>query len=327
MPKILVFVLTLAFVIEVNANQCAKVDCDCLALPGGPWQTACIEQQRLVEQGCKDNAGRAKMYCGIHGPAAFPTAISLNSINIEAGLEALDVAELNKQIKTQQWSLLESFESVKKSESAQRYGDAIQLLSLYERDIDRLYQLQKRKLVILNASGQTQKAAAQAKEQVTGLLDYAQSMKTYSKTLWSKRLSAAAEDRMASKAFRVMAMKLARMTASIYEQAGDQLGLTEQDEAAARAWQNAATMAQDLLAMEATTENKSRHIEFYQAQASARFHRATYYWLRSGEHPQQVEKSLRLAGTYADSPARVPSEALAHEADVHDISAMIGPGN
>ena len=51
----------------------------------------------------------------------------------------------------------------------------------------------------------------------------------------------------------------------------------------AKAWQAAAEIAQSLEKWERSTENKEQHVAFYQAQAAARWHRATFELLEIGQ--------------------------------------------
>lgn len=281
--------------VSASANQCAQINCKCNSLPEGRWRNACETQQNEVNVSCESNSGVIKTYCGLHGPKAFPVAVSLNSSVPISDLKDFDEQSMVKQIETQRWSLAESYDSVKQKESAQQYGDAVQMLALHERDVDRLYDLQKIHIHHLLAQGHLKQAKVEAQTYVSQMLQYASNIKSYSESLWSERTAMVKVDRVAAKAYRVMGLKLARMAASIYEQAGDLLGDAQLYTAAAKAWQNAAVVAQDLIAMETVSENKSRHIEFYQAQAGARFNRATYYWLQTQSHLDDAEKTAHLA--------------------------------
>lgn len=308
---------------SVQAGQCVKVDCDCSSIGDENWRQVCQRQESEVRDSCVASGGVLKSYCGLHGPNAFPVAISLKTTGFADQSPDIDVRALEKQIKTQTWSLQDSLATLKKKEDSQKFGEAIQLLGLFERDIDRLYSLQKQKLVLQQKNDRSKVARSDAQDYSEQQIDKAEELSSYSEQLWQK--AGSASDKKSQKAYSVLSFKLTRLVASIYEQSADLLAITDQYERAAQTWQKASTVANQLMEMEIATENKARHVQFYQAQATARLNRATFYWLKTDGHLEQVQKNTRLANQYTDKERTVAEIEAAHDHDAGDMRAMKRP--
>lgn len=319
--------LLLAFLIPsvAMANECAQIDCDCSAIGDQKWRAVCENREGTVRKECVENGGTPNSYCSLHGPQGFPVAVSLRTDQSSESFS--DNAEaLEKQINTQRWSLQDSLNVVKAKEADGHYGDAIQLSSLFERDADRLYRLVKQQLTNLNARDQVNAARSSADDYGRTMTDIAGSIDAYSQTLWAR--STESSDARAQKAFRVMSLKLARLAANIYEQGADLFGTAGRNKAAAEAWQSAASVAKTLMDREIATENKERHVEFYQAQAAARLHRATFYWLRTNEYHDRVVSNMRVAEEIVNGRSAVESVVELdnlHETDNQSMRAMKRP--
>lgn len=308
------------------AEQCAKVDCDCEAIAEVKWRGICENREKTVVEECQTNNGTPKSYCGLHGPAAYPVAISLKTAVSLGNLSDADLSVLDKQINTQDWSLLDSYKMMKAKEESANFGEALQILGLYERDVDRLYELQKQKILLSLGKGDSADARRNAQTYGQRTLATAASIDTYSQALWQKKSTS--DDARAQKAYKILSLKLARLAANVFEQGADLLGSADLFEPAALAWQQAAGVAKRLMDLEASTENKAKHVEFYQAQVSARLHRATYCWLQTKSHTEQVLQNLRIAegmGTPDDDQAIADLDST-HDIDSQDVRAMKRPG-
>ena len=283
--------LTITAVADAPAS-CPEVNCDCAAISDSHWRDVCEARQAKVIEDCLENQGRPKSFCGLHGPAAFPVATSIQPDKRPVVVENDDLAITVKLIATQNWSLDDSIAVLKSRERAKQYGDAVQVASLLERDIERLFQLHRQ-------ADATYKQLGQEKERKESIGVYAASMeerarllRDYSADLWQLGEASAVERER--KAYRAMAFKVARLAGTVYEYAAEVHKLTEVPANSARAWQSAAETAQSLERWERATESKSQHLEFYQAQAAARWHRATFELLAAG-HNEAVAAALENA--------------------------------
>ncbi len=265
-------------------KQCPQVDCACESITDNRWRDLCLAREAQVIGECVANQGKPKTFCGMHGPAGFPVATTLQAQKYAAPPSHQDVPVLQQLIATQIWSLNESLSALKNREKAQQFGDAIQVLGLLERDSEKLYALHVQVIGELQRVGRTKDVRELAEDYARETADRALQLKTYSDQLWQTSQNASAEQRL-RKAYGALAFKSARLAAATYEYSGDIYGRAAVDNAAAVAWQSAAELAQILQRWEAETENKPQHLEFYQAQAAARWHRATYQWLKVGDTP------------------------------------------
>lgn len=310
------------------ANECTRIDCDCAALPDAKWRTECQSRENEVRKECVENGGRPASYCSLHGPRAYPVAISLKPDDRTStiDLSGVDSESLKKQIHTQQWSLQDSLAALKSKEAVGNYGEAIQLSNLFERDSDRLYQLMKKQLVTF--VGQNRTAVAQRDAETYGktVTGIALTIADYSRSLWDA--ATVNQDSRTQKALRAMSLKLARLSASIFEQGADLYGQVGMNKESAEAWQKSAAVARELISRESATENKKQHVQFYQAQAASRLHRATYYWLLTDEYQDRAVQNIRVAEDIASG--KESDEAVAefdnlHEADEQPMRAMKRP--
>lgn len=287
------FLPLLSFAAAAEAPvSCPQVNCDCAAIADAHWRDVCETRQTKVIKDCIENQGRPKSFCGLHGPAAFPVATSIQPDKRPVVVENDDIAITVKLIATQNWSLDDSIAVLKSRERAKQYGDAVQVASLLERDIERLYQLQRQADATYRKLGQEKERKESLSGYAASMEERAGSLRDYSTELW--RLAETGEAEREQKAYRAMAFKVARLAGTVYEYAAEVHRLAEVPANSARAWQSAAELAQSLERWERATESKHQHLEFYQAQAAARWHRATFELLAAG-HSEAVATTLENA--------------------------------
>jgi hypothetical protein len=144
--------------------------------------------------------------------------------------------------------------------------------------------------------------------------------------LWNAAL--AAEETRAKKATQALSLKAARLAANIYEQGADLYGSGNMHGSAASSWQKAADISRLLIGYETSTDNNPKIVTFYQAQAAARFNRASYYWLQNKENEVLAAASVRNAEKILQpdsSQNRVVDLEHSHDIDSQDIRAMKRP--
>lgn len=298
--SLLLPIMTSAASAAGSSQSCPLVDCDCEAISDIRWRNVCESREVKVIEDCLSNQGLPKSFCGLHGPQGFPVATSIQPDSKSVVVESDDLTTTAKLIATQNWSLDESFTVLKSRERAKQYGDAIQLVGLLERDIERLYQLHRQVDATYKQLGQNKEGSQALTAHTQSLELRAQALRSYSGELWQQaEVSGVERER---KAYRALAFKIARLAGTVYEYTADLAGLMGDSVASAGAWQSAAELAQSLEKWERSTENKSQHLMFYQAQAAARWHRATYELIETGQ-ADAVAATLRnaqLVDQYAD---------------------------
>lgn len=299
---------------EAANTQCPAVNCDCGAIGDIKLRELCVASEAQVISECVANQGKPKTFCGLHGPNASPVAVSLQHKDVSANVDAREVETVRQLITTQNWSLEESFKALNNREKSQQFGDAIQVLSLLERDSERLHGLHKQVLSSLQDGERISEATEQGTVFASNTLAWARQLREYGEQLWQSAQSAEAERNV--KAYRALALKSTRLAAEIFEFGADLYFHVGKTQESALAWQAAAEVAQSLIAWERAGDNKAQHVEFYQAQAAARWHRATYLWLGTG-NKEAVASTLERAVSVSNEavaeydPHAEPQEARA----------------
>ena len=95
-----------------QAELCPTVDCDCESISGSSWVQKCYEVEQHILNECAENGGAPQSYCGIHGPAAVPVALSLGEMPISVMNDLAAVASAKKQIAIKYWSLRSDLRSI-----------------------------------------------------------------------------------------------------------------------------------------------------------------------------------------------------------------------
>lgn len=305
----------------VVGEQCALVDCDCEVFAEEKWGSECQAREQAVISQCQAGSGEIQSYCGLHGPAAHPVATSIQALRKTPAAEGSSSFVL-KQVDTQNWSLGETYNAFVAALEHNQYSRAMQLAKLLEDDSEKLFNLQKQAVRSLVDAGKVRDAQSLAAEYALGEAEHGAAMVKLSEQLWQK--IATGSQRKEQRAAKVLSFKTARAAAAVYEYAGELYADADASAKAANLWQRSAAVAQKLIGWESITENNPRHISFYQAQASARWYRATFHWLNNN-NPQQVAQSNAQARAYidgvAESVATVPADHL-HTVDQDDMRAI-----
>lgn len=319
-------IITLCFamsstIAEVVADQCVQVDCDCQAFVDEKWRSECQAREHVVIKECRAGSGTVQSYCGLHGPGAFPVATSIQGAGEAHNFESGSNFAL-KQVKTQAWSLDETVRTFRAALKNTEYGKAMQLATLIESDAKKLFKLQKQAVAALRREGNTRDARAAAAEYAHSESKNGAALAKLSEQLWQKiATSAEWKEQRASK---ILSFKTARTAATVYEFAGDLYADADASAKAADLWQQSAAIAQKLIGWESITENNPKHIRFYQAQASARWYRATFHWLQD-QNLQQVAQSTAQARSHSAETGENVATAQVdhlHSVDKGDMRAI-----
>jgi hypothetical protein len=295
---------------ESASAQCPAVNCDCAVIDEPKLRELCLVREAQVVSDCVANQGKPKTFCGLHGPNAFPLAISLHTTPVVGGTQ--DLETVRQLVTTQSWSLEESYKALNNREKALQFGDAIQVLSLLERDSERLHGLHKQVLAGLQSAQRANEAVESGAAYAVNTLVWAKQLRAYGDQLW--QIAQAAEGERNVKAYRALALKSTRLAAEVYEFGADLYVQVGKNQESALAWQAAAEIAQSLVAWERAGDNNPQHVEFYKAQAAARWYRATYLWLGTDNKEAVVSALERALAVGKDADALL----VKSEHDLHD---------
>ncbi len=268
-----------------GAVICPAVNCDCSAIALALWQQRCLAAELKVKQNCVANQGVPKQYCTLHGPNATPVAITIARPAVPATtIQSLRLHQ--HQATILMWSVKDDLDNVRRREQEQSFGDALQVLKLLDRNIDRLYLTQRHA-----AEGERQRVGNSAAEAIwreyrEELGDLVVAFHGYTKVLWSKMHTV--KEPAKQKAYRILAMKVGRSASTLSEQHAQAYVGEGSAEGAAKAWQRSALIAADLMAKEQATSNSRKRVAYYRYQSAARWNRASFYWMGDGQKEKIV---------------------------------------
>lgn len=290
-----------------SAPHCPQVDCDCQAFEQAQWRNLCEANETAVRVECAEHDGNPQSYCGLHGPHASPLPLSITPIT---GVEALtenQITDLNKQVATQLWSLNDDLKTVMLREELAQFGDALQILKLFESNVSGLMDLQNRSLAGAGGLDSPQAKIILATDYATSTMKLAENLDNSSQSFWQS-YQASAQGSKAQRGYRLLTFRAARLAGTVYEQAAQLQAEAEQYEQAARAWQTAANRAERLVEWVAIADGDPRHIAFYREQASARWHRATYHWLQKSDQEQAQRATQQALQVLEESESEATDE-------------------
>ena len=323
----ILLILLLAFAnsafAATSAEQCALVNCDCDVFNGSEWQNDCQAKELVIAEQCNSSGGKLQSYCGMHGPAAYPVATSIQQRELNL-IPKDNSKSLQKQVETQNWSVNETHKTLRRALELEEFGKAIQLVSLLEKDVVSLYELQKQVVKALLDEKEAKDAKQKASEYAAAGSERAQKLNNFSSELWQK--IAVANAVKEQRAYKILSFKMARTAATAFEFSADMYADAKLTETAAKLWQQSAAIAQTLIGWESITDNNPKHVKFYQAQASSRWHRATYYWLRANNQEMVVASSQQAERFSSEQSAKnvmtnVQTDEL-HTVDQGDMRAI-----
>ncbi|WP_394202827.1 hypothetical protein [Marinagarivorans algicola] len=281
----------LSSLIAKGAAICPAVKCDCGAIKSTSWQQRCLAAELKVKQHCAANQGVPKQYCTLHGPDATPIAITVARPAVPA-TTAKTLRLHQRQASVLMWSIKDDLDNVRGREQEQSFGDALQVLKLLDRNIERLYLTQYRA-----AEGERQRVSDNAAEAIwreyrEELGDLVVAFHGYAKVLWSKMHTV--KEPAKQKAYRILAMRVGRSASTLSEQYAQAYAGEGNAEGAAKAWQHSALIASDLMAKEQATSNSRKRVAYYRYQSAARWNRASFYWMETTK-TDQLTHSIQTA--------------------------------
>ncbi len=284
--------------VSVMAQEpaCPAVDCDCEAIQDPKWQSVCQTHERAIKQECVAHNNEPQNYCRMHGPLAKPVAISVLNENLPQIVEGASQASVEskiEQMQTSEWSVEQDLVALEQYQAKAEYIKAYKTSKVLAVNSERLFHLQRAVVKGLAELGQPERKEGYA----TAAFDEWQSVAKRSQVVADAILVAAnqMEDASESTKHRKIGQRLTRLSATLLEYSGHVMAEAQLPTMAATAWQNAASVSEQLVTRAISDNDPEKFVEYYREQASARWHRATYYWL-TGAKQEEGQLSFQNAG-------------------------------
>lgn len=287
-------------------DSCPAIQCDCESVSEQRWQALCQSREQAIKAECAQAGGVPQSYCRVHGPNGKPLALSIHFAEEPAAVaDAEQIKTLNRQIGTQLWSLRHDLNIIQTRQKEGQYNQAVQVARVLERNVETLFNQQRSALqgaqAHIGRSEQTKLARSYREDSI----NFANDLDAFVETLWRDFEHPDTESR-ARAASKVLSFRLGRLVAQTLEQAAYLSEQTEDHSATAKTWQRAATVAERLVDWQLASDNQREHKEFYREQASARWHRATFYWLQGND----AQRALASTQSAQEALLNVPERAL-----------------
>jgi hypothetical protein len=295
----------------VSVSSCPAVNCDCNFVAAEKWQKLCKAREDFITKGCIQNAGKPTSYCGLHGPAAFPVATSLQFSQRPKIDSKMNFSTLIKMEETQEWSLADDFKVLKEKEKSGNVVDALRIFGLFRKNSQKLFDIQQQVVLGYTEKNKESSAVKFARKFSEPTIALAKELNAYSDELWQTTFSLKSGNR--KKAYKTLAFKISREAAAIYERGADLHASGTQYREAADTWQKAAEISKKLLKWEESTSNKLKYIAHYQNQSSARINRATLYWLLSDQTSKATANIESVRDDFSAAEEKVMSESEPRE--------------
>lgn len=277
------------------ADSCPAVACDCTGLPSEAWRQECQKIEVELKASCIANQQVPKGFCGLHGPDArpLPLATQLNPVDLIS--LAPEIAVLEKQLSTAHWSLEDDLASLQKQLDAGNWSSLQAVAKLFDTHTDAAFVLLRQisaSWLQLNRPGQAEDVAVSFAKKSRRLTENSQKLAT---AIWQMAKSAQGEDIRLRQS---LAQRVLRTAGKLQEHQAFALAIRDQN-AAARAWQDAARIAEQQVQLEMAGAQKIEYIAFYRQQASARWNRASLYWAlaKNDNKAQEARRQAQEAST------------------------------
>ncbi len=289
---------------SADTKSCPAIDCDCDVITGESWRELCFKSEQVIVAECVKNQGVPQNYCRMQGPDAFPTPLSIKprsgAAEPAAALQPADVVD--KLITTQYWSLAEDLANLKGRVEDNSLVEALKISKILDRNVEKLFQLQlsvQESIARLNKSTDARKYFKGYAGSSAGLADRILAQRDAGGETGSA--GGGARDAEIRKHLRG---QLSRSAAALYEQVAYLWAHSGEDKDAAHAWQKAATIAEKLAEEEELGQNDPKYVNFYREQASARWHKATFYWVKGKDAEQALSTNRQAANALLPSAGK-----------------------
>lgn len=282
-----------------SADQCSSIDCDCKALPLESWQAVCVNHQTNLKRNCAESIrGARTAYCSVHGPAAnrLPFDTHLSRVDV---LSEKEIKPMNSQIAAMYWSVHADLNFVKSRVKKQKFDEATEMLRIIDSNVDSLFKVQRQVGNSWAAHKQKEKSTSAWSHYSEDTLDAANDYYSYADALWNTREKTG--DELAQKELKLLTYRVLRVAGKLFEQAGYAFSRADAHLDAAQAWKRSANTSMDLIKYKADASAITEDVSYYELQAAARLHRASYHAV-TGKGAKQAIDSLNESMELTPAP-------------------------
>ncbi len=281
-----------------SQSQCPLINCDCANLLEPDWQESCYEREKYLQKSCEANKGKLTGFCYISGRQASPLALSVKPLSSGASsAEGLEEKRLRARIKDLQWSAEDDRNVALASQQAAKYRQALLLRKRENKTRKQIYQAQRQLGDFWSSQDEIDKVVdlwLDASEEIQQLASEEQ---LQAETLWQSWQEST--ESTLQRQQQLLAMRIMANVGNLLEQSAYAVTEAGQPSRAAAYWQQAARSAEQLVTWQQSIKAKTRHIQFYQQQAAARWFRAalTAMQANQGSDAQVAHgEALRVLG-------------------------------
>lgn len=313
-----------------DTERCPTIDCDCAAINSEQWQTICYQHEATIRNECVENQGVPRSYCRMQGPDAAPTPLSVKPLSAAGNNDSASSPDVVKAlISAQYWSLDEDITLIREHEANRAPLEALKVSKVLDRNIERLFQLQTvyfnqviERFYPAEASALTstgfgrlyqlpakQQARAESEVQKHFKPSLEKSSELANRIIDFSRRNQSKQDPLTYSRLTENEKQLQRTAATLYEQIGYIHSWSGNNREAALAWQKAASISEHLALLEERVGSNQRFVSFYREQASARWHKATFFWLKDKDNAQAVNANQSANDALLSLPQKVMAEA------------------
>jgi len=260
-----------------SANVCPAVDCDCSSLTSKNWQMACLQYESVLKDQCASNDGNPTNYCGIHGAAAFPVALSFKPIPMSAPLPSKE-NEFKRRLDMTLWSLETDMELANSRLKSYSLAQVFEALKIIDANIDTVFSIRQSEDDFLVAEDKSPSVRQKRWGAFAELIsDYQLSVDDFTQQLVGLYTQANKEKlkrsygSLAVKSLRVSG-KLREMLAMVYHESGN-------NDLSAKNWTAAGNDTSQLISIQEKLDGKPEYLAYFQLLAATEFHRGSFHWL------------------------------------------------
>lgn len=284
--------------VYVAAGTCAKLNCDCDRIPNAPLKMGCNTHERALRESCPDGTKDVRAYCAIHGPEAFPVAISLDTAEQPP---SLDVDSSNRKIASLYWSVRQDANFSKAAFDKGDYSEATAIITIASRNIASLFKAQLSVVQAWKVENRDKQEQGAWKDYSPDTYDLAKHWLAYENKIGSELensrqvyLNQRDDDKALVKYEALLGLyeNVSRLTGELFEQTGFAYGRADRPQSAANAWKQAAELSAELMVVLSQTNINDDKVDELKNITASRLHRATYYWLLDNDGKDDEARAL-----------------------------------
>ena len=238
---------------------------------------ACLQYESTLKDQCAANNGNPINYCGVHGAAAFPVALSFKPMPMSAPLPSKE-DEFERRLDMTLWSLDTDMELANSRLKNYSLAQVFEALKIIDTNIEAAFSIRQSEDDFFVAEDKSLSFRKKKWEAFADIVaNYQLSLDDFSQQLFVLHTESEKEKlkrsfgSLAVKSLRVSG-KLKEMLAIVYHESGN-------DELSAKSWTAAGDDTSQLISIQKKLDGKPEYLAYFQLLAATEYHRGSLYWL------------------------------------------------